>query len=348
MKSTICVLTVLALASSAATANSAENPQEVTHMAFQAVDEDGKSTFTGETWVTLEGILLNNPEDWLDPTPDPSPGMFYMGGQWEIFIQGEDGDEAGTACWMGQNYGNRHDRDHPEDSYTNEEWLAELYRINYDPNSLLDGRPHVFRAGDRVRVVGRHMEFGGKRNINENHEIGDDFNFTLELLKPAVGLPQPIEITLDDLKDQNNNYIFGHDPRQGGELYQSRRVRLEDVYIIDGQWEPLEYLTVADAPSGWTRSFRVRLGYGQGILRYPMPQPTDQIDVIGIMNSSADKEYYLIALDYDGSRRVLGDATNLRGTIPGDINNDFKVDLLDFVELAEHWLMEFPGLYPRP
>ena len=351
MKSTMAILALASLVCAVAMANSSGNPQEVTHMAFQKVNENGASMFTGGTWVALEGILLNNPEEWLDPTPNFDAGYFGgMGGTWEIFIQGEDGDDAGTACWMGQNYGSLPPPhlSHPEDSYTDEKWLDELYRINYDPNSLEGDRPHVFRAGDRVRVVGRHVEFGGKRNINENHWIDEDFDFTLELLKPAVGLPQPIEITLEDLKNASNAFIFGHDPRAGGELYQSRRVRLEGVYIVSGTWAPGGEIIVADDPNSPLRTFPVRLGRGQGILCHPKPLSTDKIDVIGIMNSSANKAYYLIALNYDGSRRVLGDATNLRGTVPGDINNDFIVNLQDFAELAENWLVEMPGLYPRP
>lgn len=321
----------------------------VTHMAFQAVDEDGVSIFNGGTVVTLEGILLNNPEEWLDPTPHFVAQPFYTGGQWEIFIQGENGDDAGTACWMAQNYGNLPNKQHPQDSYTDAEWLAELNRINHDPNLRFTDRPHIFRAGDRVRVTGRHLFRNGKRNINEIHNKLSTYDFTVELIKPAVGLPTPIEITLANLKDGSDGFIFNHAPREGGELYQSRRVRLENVYIVSGTWASGQTLTVADAPSGWTRSFPVRLGYGEGIRRYPAPLSGDMIDVIGIMNQDSQytwEGYYLVALDYDGNRRILGDASNLRGTIPGDINNDFKVNLADFAELAEGWLLEMPGLYP--
>ena len=360
MKRKMTILALAALVSAVAMANSSSNPDEVTHLAFQAVDPYGDSTFTGATTVVLDGILLNNPEDWLNPTPNPAAGMFFMGGEWEIFIQGEGDDEAGTACWIGQNYGNRPNLEHPADSYTNDEWLAELYRLNHDPNSLKTDRPHIFRAGDRVRVTGRYLWYNGKLIVNENHFIAPEFNFTLDLLKPAVGLPKPIEIALEDLKTETDDYIFGHDPRAGGELYQSRRVRLEGVYINDPdqnpdeEWAPGKWISVSDGQTP-ERTFRVRLGYGEGISRYPAPEPTDMIDIIGIMNQSGYKKvgeqdyyvdgYYLVVLDYDGSRRVLGDAAYLRGTLPGDINNDFKVDLLDFVELAESWLLEMPGFY---
>lgn len=315
----------------------------VTHRQFQAVDEDGRSVFIGPTVVSLEGILLNNPEEWLDPTPDPTVAPNFLGGQWEIFIQGENDpngnpDEAGTACWMGQNYTNR--TGSPGMSYSNEAWLAELYRLNRDPDTMW-----VFRVGDRIRVTGRHLFFGGKRNINEQHVNDPAYDFTVELIKPAAGLPQPIDITLADLRDEQNIDIFDPNRLSGGELYQSRRVRLENVYITNPEnWAPDKTVTVSD---GQGRTFPVRLGQGDGILRYACP--TEWIDVIGIMNQNGQVNgYYLMALNYDGSGMVLGEAGNLRGNLPGDINNDYKVDLLDFVELAENWLTERAGLYLPP
>lgn len=80
----------------------------ITHSDFQAVDASGFGAYAGggASRVSLEGILLNSPEQVFDPTPDPTLGPWKMGGQWEIYIQGEGDDHAGTACWMGQNYGN--------------------------------------------------------------------------------------------------------------------------------------------------------------------------------------------------------------------------------------------------
>ena len=63
-----------------------------------------------------------------------------------MFIQGEGDDHSGTALWMGQNYGNLHWVP-PEGSYTDGEWLAELCRVNRDPNTS-----YIFHPGDRVRV----------------------------------------------------------------------------------------------------------------------------------------------------------------------------------------------------
>ena len=71
---------------------------EVTHQQLQAVDGDGVGTYSATDKVIITGIVLNNPEEILDPTP----GTGGMGGQWQIYIQGEGNDHAGTAVYMGQ------------------------------------------------------------------------------------------------------------------------------------------------------------------------------------------------------------------------------------------------------
>ena len=43
---------------------------EVTHSEFQAVDATGEHTYNATDKVILEGVLLHNPADMLDPTPD--------------------------------------------------------------------------------------------------------------------------------------------------------------------------------------------------------------------------------------------------------------------------------------
>ena len=338
MKKTGLILVVLMVSISV---TFAVDPTPVTHWDFQAVHADGSSSFddTGPWQVVLEGILLNNPEDWLDPTPDPTVAPWFMGGQWEIFVQGEGSNHAGTACWMGQNYNNGPG----EESYTNEQWLAEIYRLNRDPNT-----GYIFKAGDRIRITGTYLFYAGKLNINENHEIDPLFDFKVELIKPAIGLPQPEEIHISDLKNPDNSEIFDATRVTGGEYYQARLVRIEDVNIVDpGNWEPENTLTIRDS-NGLT--FPVKLGIGAGISRYSCP--TGQIDVIGIMDQKAQgyppdptKGYRLLVLNYDGNGLVLGDTGHPRGNLPGDINNDYIVDFKDFAEFSENWLQNRAGLY---
>jgi hypothetical protein len=319
----------------------ADTPVPVTHWEFQAVHPDGSSSFddNGPWQVVLEGILLNNPEEFLDPTPDPTIAPWYMGGQWQIYIQGEGDDHAGTACWMGQNYANG-----PGDySYTNEEWLAEICRLNHDLNT-----GYTFHAGDRVRVTGTYLFYAGKLNINENHEIDPLFDFTVELIKPAVGLPQPEEIKISDLKDASDNFIFDSSRLTGCEYYQARLVRIEGVNVADPQnWGQGETITIRDLNG---RTFPVLLGLGDGISRYACP--SGQIDAIGILDQEGKGYppdlkggYRLLVLNYDGNGLVLGDTGHSRGNLPGDINKDYIVDFKDFAELANNWLKSTAGLY---
>ncbi len=291
----------------------------VTHREFQAVTMSGASTFTGLGIgaVSLQGILLNAPEQWLDPTPDPTIALWFMGGQWEIFIQGEGDDHAGTFCWMGQNYGNGPG----DDNYTNAQWLNELQRLNHDPNT-----GYVFRPGDRVRVTGYYLFYAGKVNINENHSIDPALDFCLELVKPGVGLPQAESVTLADLKDDQNQPIFDPNRMFGPEYYQGCLTRIEDVNIIDPEnWGQGRTIKVADATG---RTFPVYLARGDEIAQHACP--TGQIDVIGIMDQVGLMDgYRLLVMDYDGNGLVLGQMTTQRGNLPEDVNGDYQVTIED-------------------
>jgi len=306
---------------------------EVTHSELQAVNADGYGTYTATDKVIISGIVLNTPEQMLNP----APGAGYMGGQWQIYIQGEDSDHAGTAVWLGQYYS----KVSSSDDYTDEELLDELCRINTDPNT-----GYIFNAGDRVKVTGWYKFYKGKTNVNEQHMIDPIFDFEIELIKPAVGLPQPDVITLDQVKDENNDYIFDSSRLSGCEYYQARLVRIEDVNIVDPEnWGPGNTITITDS-NGLT--FPVLLGIGNGFTRYDCP--LGQIDVIGIMDQESSgymvcKDGYRIWItNYDGNGLVLTDRGYKRGNLPGNINTDFKVDFLDFAEFAENWLQCTPGL----
>ena len=107
---------------------------KTTHSEFQAVDAAGEQVYRVSDKVILEGILLNNPADMLDPTPDDAiTQTFNLGGAWQIFFQGEGSDHAGTAVWLGQLYNNL-PWVAPDGGYTNEEFVAELSRLNSSQN----------------------------------------------------------------------------------------------------------------------------------------------------------------------------------------------------------------------
>ena len=284
---------------------------EVTHWDLQAVNSDGVGTYEASDKVTITGIVLNNPEEMLSPVP----GAVGMGGQWQIYIQGEGDDHAGTAIFMGQNYSIAGG----SGNYTDEEWLAELYRINFDPNSN-----YMFTAGDRVRVTGWYKFYKGKINVNEKHQVEPMFDFDIELIKPAAGLPQPEIITLDMVKGENDEYIFDETRLTGCEYYQARLVRVDNVKIIDPEkWAPEGTVTIMDDTG---RTFPVKLGVGEGFTNYLCP--TEQIDVIAIFDQEASgytvcKDGYRLWIpNYDGNGLVLTDRDYIRTNLPEDINVD--------------------------
>ena len=307
---------------------------EVTHWDLQAVDEDGVGTYDATDKVIITGIVLNNPEEILNPTPATG----YMGGQWQIYIQGEGNDHAGTAVYLGQYYAKVGGQ---SGSYTDEQLLSELCRINHDPNT-----GYTFAAGDRVKVTGWYKFYKGKINVNEQHETDPVFDFEVELLEPAAGLPQPESITLSLVKDSSNQYIFNQTRLTGCEYYQGRLVRINDVNIVNpGNWAPDATITIVD---GTGRTFPVKLGIGDGFTRYDCP--TGQIDVIAIFDQESSgytvctDGYRLWVPNYDGNGLVLTDRGHKRGNLPGDINTDYKVDFEDFAELAGNWLQQRAGL----
>jgi len=83
-----------------------------THWNLQAVNASGVSSWSGSYPISVMGVLLTDPEEMLDSTPNFIPysgpsDMFKMGGEWQVVVQAAlAGDRLGTTCWMGQNYGN--------------------------------------------------------------------------------------------------------------------------------------------------------------------------------------------------------------------------------------------------
>jgi len=318
----------------------AEGPVQVTHEAFQAVNADGTSAFSGSETVLLEGIILNAPEHFLDPAPG---APVFMGGQWQIYIQGEGDDHAGTALWMGQYYGKLPWLTHPDDSYNDSEWVSELCRLNHDPNT-----GYLFHPGDRVRVTGKYLPYKGKLNINEQHDKAPENDFIVQLLDPAAGMPQPEVVTLDELKDVNNNFIFDPTRNSGCEYYQSRLIRINGVSFVNAaNWGPDADLEITNS-SG--KTFPVLLGFGTGFNLDPNDL-SPVFDVIGILDQE-DKDgdppytgdYRLWVPNYDGNGLVLNDRGYRRGNLPGDVNQDGKVDLFDLAEIANDWLKIATGI----
>ena len=265
-----------------------------THSALQAVDASGLSTWSGSAPFSVTGVLLNNPEEFLDATANFLPwssgaNIFRLGGQWQVFVQStEASDHAGTACWMGQNYGNLPFIHDPEFSYSNDVWTAEIARLEHDPAT---GRR--FRKGDLIRVnANRSLDFAGKRNVNEAHDTAPEADFSIELISAGYGLPAPEMVTLeqlvrpDDGNASTHEDIFDATRTTGGERWQSRRIRINSLSLVDASgWDKTNYSDrVSIATDGAGRLFR---------LRTPQPPytlgtaPGGVFDAIGVLDQDS-------------------------------------------------------------
>ena len=265
----------------------------VTHRQFQAVNANGEQTYTATQKVVLEGIVLHHPADMLDPTPDDAITTTYnLGGQWQLFLQGEGDDHAGTAVYLAQLYDNL-----PwvmTGGYSNREYIAELARLN----------AARFSPGDRIRVTGRFLSYKGKMNVNEQHNKNPDRDFTIELLEPGVGLPRPEVVSLDELKDEQDRFIFDPERLAGGEYYQARLIKIEDVNVVDpNTWGPSGEIVVTDG----IRTLPVKLGRGNGIYQgsYNLVEPFDVIGILDQESTNLRNGYRLYVMDYDGNGHVL-------------------------------------------
>jgi len=326
MRSFIVLAAVLTLVA-AGVAKAKPTTAEVTHSVFQSVDAAGEHTYHATDKVILEGILLHNPADMLDPTPDDTiTETLDLGGAWQIFFQGEGEDHAGSTVWLGQLYNNL-PWVAPEVGYSNEEFIAELNRLN----------AAQFSPGDRIRVTGYFLSYKGKLNVNEQHNNNPDHDFTIELVERGVGLPRPEVVTLDELKDSDNNFIFDPNRQKGCEYYQARLIKVEDVYFVDANnWRRDAELVITDG----MKTFPLKLGRGNGIYA-GSNNLAETFDVIGIMDQeSADLRsgYRLYVMSYDGNGSVLASKEHRQADKPGDVNLNDIVDFADFARLAEDWL----------
>ncbi|NGO39752.1 hypothetical protein G4L39_10150 [Limisphaera ngatamarikiensis] len=278
-----------------------------THRNLQAVNADGTSAWSGSFPFRLRGVLLNNPEDLLDPTPnflpwDGGANAGRMGGEWQVFLQAVDPeDRGGTACWMGQNYGNLAWLRNSELSYTNRAWVSEILRLEHDPET-----GHRFRAGDLVEVTVRQSLFyGGKRNINEGHSIDPQYDFSFTLLSAGYGLPEPELVPLselvrpDDGNPETSEEIFDPTRATGCEHWQGMRIRIPGLQLVSDPALTNRLGARFYGTNGWNpalpwgqRRCTVTDGAGRYFtLRHPRyslgPVPSGVFDAIGILNQES-------------------------------------------------------------
>ena len=312
-KTAVWATVAVLVAAMSAAAQDWETVSLIQHNAYQAVNGDGSSAYNGTFPIRLRGVLLNNPEDWLDPTAAYDPGYtpWFLGGEWEIFVQAvdmpdqtyDDGDLSGTACWMGQNYGNVPWHGDPIWSYTDAEWEAELERLNYPDGPGSD----PIRKGDllEIRVRGG-LNYQGKMNVNEQHNNDPAYDFEIVRIQQGYGLPAPAVITLSDLKDASDEFIFDATRQTGGERHQASLVRILDVELVDGSgWGTDADLQLTDATG---RTLDIHLGLSQSFNE--TTAPTGVVDVVGFLNQASldgTDGYYLMVMNA-GDVFTRGDA----------------------------------------
>ncbi|NBC11473.1 MAG: PEP-CTERM sorting domain-containing protein [Planctomycetes bacterium] len=294
----------------------------IKHSTYQAVNDAGQSMYPSDGFpLRLRGVLLNNPEDWLDATfQDPPMGP---GGQWEVFVQAVNLDDTrhdpyddstfndfgGTAAWMGQNYAFLPGK--PDHFFYDEaQWAAELTRLN-SAGGTAGSDP--IRAGDLIELRARGgKNFQGKMNVNEQHDTdhdrmdnwdglgtpgdGENHDFEIVLLEQGFGRPAAQPLTLDTFKDSSDQYIFDADRETGGERYQSTWVELQNVKLVDDpdDWGSDADLTLTDATG---RTLPIHLGMNDSF--DTALAPDGWFNVSGIINQGGSDTggYYLLALD---------------------------------------------------
>jgi hypothetical protein len=255
---------------------------------LEAVDANGVSAWNGSFPITLAGVLLTDPNEMLDSTPnylpwDSGANAFNLGGEWQVFVQAlGSSDRGGGECWMAQNYGNLPWEPHDgSDSYSDEAWSNAVYRVTHDPTT-----GYTFHKGDLVMITANGALFyGGMENINEEHSTDPAYDFTISLVATNFGLPSPEVISLSSVISTNlsatGHYdIFDPTRQAGGEFYQGMRVRINGLTLVttDGwntnsDWDS-RYCTATD---GEGRQFP---------LIHPLydigPAPTNQFDATGV------------------------------------------------------------------
>jgi hypothetical protein len=255
---------------------------------FEAVDANGVSTWNGSYPVTLVGVLLTDPSEMLDSTPDyldwdDGANAYNLGGQWQVFVQALGGsDRGGVECWMAQDYGNLPWEPHDgSDSYENADWTANVNRVSHDPAT-----GYAFHKGDLVMITANgSLFYGGMQNVNEEHTTGPTYQFTISLVSTNYGLPAPQVISLSSVISTNlsatGHYdIFDPTRATGGEHFQGMRVRINGLTLVstsgwntNSDWSS-RYCTATD---GQGRQFPlIHPLYNLGAA------PTNQFDATGV------------------------------------------------------------------
>ena len=290
----------------------------ILHSTYQAVNPDGTGSYAGDFPIKLRGVVLNNTEDWLDPRENYNTTTGNLGGQAEFYLQAvdmpgdswDDDDFGGTACWMGQNYGNLPWIGEPSIySYQNSDyqgdepakWYDQLDGLHLYRPATPFGDADLVRAGDLVEVRARGgLNYNGKMNVNEKHHNDPAYDFEVEILQKGYGLPDPIGIALREIVDAESVPIFDPSRASGGERYQSTLVEIQNVrFVNDSGWASDSDLTLIDETG---RTLDVHLGLNESFDSELPPEgypPEGYFNLVGIMDqksSSGIDGYRLLAM----------------------------------------------------
>lgn len=326
------------------------NVPYLSHNAYQEVNTDGSPAYNGGFPFRMVGVVLNNAEDWLDPSPGYTAGYvpYNLGGEAEFFFQavdldgtlwdsdpGSDFDDAGgSAVWIGQNYGNLPFKADPIFNYTDAQWTAELGRLGLFGG---DGVAEPLRAGDLIEVRARGgLHYAGKYNVNEQHSLSTDLDFEIVVLERGFGLPDAEPITLSDLKLADDTFIFDPARITGGERYQSSLVELRDVWIeSEVDWTADTDITVTDGIC----TFNIHLGLNAGFDGTELFTPGESFNVRGILDQAASDGTY----STDGYQLLVMNPGDLAAAqILGDFNKDGFVGIEDINIVLGNWNLTVP------
>ncbi len=230
---------------------SAASYEYTTFAALEAVNDDGTSNYSGSGSISLIGVIINNPLDMLDGVK-----------QWQTYVQAlpagtyggytvASGDYGGAAMYMA-NWGNYYNS-------STVEWSTELNRLT--SNGAL-------KYGDVVRVTAGYPgeTYNGKFNINEGMHAGGAVadtarDYNIEILGNTT--PTAANITLADLKDSNNRFIFDQNRKTGCEHYQASLVHLDGLTLDSSStWATNGTVVVHQGD----RTFNMKLGLDSDLM----------------------------------------------------------------------------------
>jgi len=331
------------------------------HADFQAVNADGSPAFDGGSFpLKLRGVLLSTPGQVFDNSPLFVPvnwpmTAFNFGATQQPYVQAVDpGDRGGTAMFLAQSLGNHPVNQDDFFSYTDQEWLDELDRVNFDPTT-----GHRFVAGDLVEIRARiGLHFSGKFNVNEAHDNDPANDFDVILIEAGYGLPEPTPFQIPSVKDASDADMFDATRATGGEALQSTRVKLTYASVVAPEaWAPGAIVTVeADG-----RTLPLVLGMNPAFADGP---PAGLVRITGIFDQEASPApfggtngYRLIAVepaevlpvgdwDTDGDVTFFDVIAFLREFDSGDLAADLALtsgspgtldaaDVVRFIEAAD-------------